>query len=155
MTYTEATTSQSRDCRRAESRCRYGVCTTLPLASQTEQRCPKWSLGVLAKLILTFSLCPAPYADSRSPRIEGPPNAMRKMVTLVARVEGVLQQPFYILVSAIWPSFSSISSTMRFGRFVHRPPISRLLSVVWVVWRQCFVMRAPVIQILHAPSSFA
>jgi hypothetical protein len=58
---------------------------------------------------------------------------MRKLVTLVARVEGVLQQPFYIFGlrnlaklfldqfdHALWP-------------FVHRPPISRLLSVVWVV----------------------
>jgi hypothetical protein len=44
MTYTEATTSQSRDRGRAESRWRYGVCTNLPLASQTEQRWPKWSL---------------------------------------------------------------------------------------------------------------
>jgi len=58
---------------------------------------------------------------------------MRKMVTLVARVEGVLQQPFYIFGLRNLAKLFSISSTMSFGRFVHRPPISRLLSVVWVV----------------------
>jgi hypothetical protein len=46
---------------------------------------------VLAKLILVFSLYTAPDVDTRRLGIEGPPYAMRKMVTLVGRVEGVLQ----------------------------------------------------------------
>jgi hypothetical protein len=53
--------------------------------------------GVFAKLIPVFSLYAAPDMDTRRLGIEGPPYAMRKMVTLVARVEGVLQQLLYSL----------------------------------------------------------
>src|SRR6516164_4907642 len=42
--YTEATTSQSRDRRRAVSRCCFGACTNVLLVSRTDQRWPKWSL---------------------------------------------------------------------------------------------------------------
>src|SRR5215468_11083243 len=96
--YTEATTSQSCDHRRADSRCCYGVCTNLLLAPQTSQRWPKWSLRS------TRQTDPHLLAVSRLGREWSPCSDRRPTIchvrggTPVGRVAGVFQQLLYLLI---------------------------------------------------------
>src|SRR5262245_21877926 len=89
--------------------------------------------GVLAKLILVFSLYAAPHANARRLGIEEPTYAMRKVVTLVGRVEGVLQQLFYS--PRLWNLAKIFLDQLdhEFCPFLRRPQIFWLLSVVSVV----------------------
>src|SRR5262249_1710131 len=115
--YTEAATRQSRDRRRAVSRYCFRACTNPLLVTRTEQRWPRWPLLSTREIDLRRLAVyhPGRECSDSGDRISTICHAQGGYVGWSGRGR-LPAASLCARISAIWPSFFSISLAMRFGR---------------------------------------